>query len=249
MSSLVTMSLLVCLLEYEIPRTGTKSLTCVSPGPGIVSTWLESFPFSSRGQGEGVPSIEGIKTIIDFPTEGREGFANRSCYSQAHIASSLCWRGSRQGIQGYRAPDVTGPKNLPFTWRAQSAQGMLIQFNLHSIHAAGRWGHGRSTWETSEFLETWVRRRMLLGGAMLGRCRRDTRSPQRPRPLLTLDGQPSPAVCEGSLQHIQFSGELTFIAGISFFFITLVPWAKDAGSLLTERTESLTFMKGSRFRL
>lgn len=88
-----------------------------------------------------------------------------------------------------------------------------------------------------------------LAGPCWGRGRRDTRSPQRPRPLLTLDGQPSQAVCEGSRQHIQLDGELMFIAGISFFFITLVPWAKDAGSLLTERTESLTFTKGSRFRL
>ena len=248
MSSLVMISLLVCLLEYEIPRTGTKSLTCVSPGPGIVSTWLESFPFSSRGQGEGVPSIEAVKTIIDFPTEGREGFANRSCYSQAHIASSLCWRGSRQGVQEYRAPTWRDPRTCPLHDGHRVLRG--CSFNSICTPYMQREG-GVTEGHLGRLQNSW--KRGLGGGCSLagpcwGRCRRDTRSPQCPRPLLTLDGQPSPAVCEGSLQHIQFDGELTFFAGISFFFITLVPWARDAGSLLTERTESLTFTKGSRFR-
>ena len=168
-------SLLVCVLEYEIPRTGTKSLTCVSPGPGTVSTWLKAFPFLLEGKEKGYHPSTLLKLSLVSPLRAERGLQTGAVTVRLHRARSLCWKGSRQGIQGSWRD---GTQELALYMTRTDCPG-----DAHSIHSAlcpcsGEVGSRMATWETSEFLETWVRRRMLPGRATLGRCRRDTRAPK-----------------------------------------------------------------------
>lgn len=85
-SYFVMISLLTCLLEYELPRAGTKSLWCLylqclaqwTPSDCLSLAWLGRFSFSPRGQTEGLSPVKTVKAIIGFPTEGREELASQS---------------------------------------------------------------------------------------------------------------------------------------------------------------------------
>ena len=221
-------------------QDGDQSLMCVSPGPGTVSTWLKAFPFLLEGKEKGYHPSTLLKLSSMSPLRAERGLQTGAVTVRLHRARSLCWRGSRQGIQGSWHD---GTQELALYMTRTDCPG-----DAHSIHCTPSMQRGGGVTDgwLGGLQSSW--KRGLGGGCSLaGPCWGGAGGTQEsPRLLLTLNGQPSPAVCEGSLQHIQFDGELKFIAGISFFFNHVSPLGKRCRVFVDRKNRKSHIHKGDQ---